>query len=411
MAKAYFTQNKRIGSVGGSVYSVVKGQCIERAKPVSVANPRTDAQMTQRTQFLSAVRFFQRAIQRFFKFAFEGKKSVESDYNVFMRLNAKVGGFLTKAQSDAVSFPIIAPFTISQGSLVAPVYGLDSILHGTSNYSQMVLGSAPEGATAFTTIAQVSANILATYPAYRAGDIITIVSLYSSATGEFWNDLDAVRFVGTGEEIRWDIQQIILDTTNDMTLAEAGLSCSIADGKYILEKEIGPRPVLCGCAVVVSRNEASGLKVSNARISLSPSADSAYNEMRDAAHLEQVLAWWGAQQQAILQGSIATADNQANELKVLYVGDDPEIQLSSIELMQGLTEGSNIVFSGDASRVNLSDFSSDGESNWMWGLKHYDYNKEKVSLEFSVYSNATPGTYKLYYKGQHFVNVLILQRS
>lgn len=402
MAKAYITQSKRIGSVGGETYSVVKGQTIVRGKPVSVANPRTDAQMTQRTQFLSAVRFYQRATQRFFKFAFEGKKSVESDYNAFMRLNAKVGGYLTKAQSDAVSFPIIAPFTISQGSLVAPVYGLDSILHGTSNYSQMVLGSAPEGATAFTTIAQVSENILATYPAYRAGDIITIVSLYSSATGEFWNDLDAVGFVGAGEEIRWDIQQIILDTTNDMTLAEAALSCSIADGKYILEKEIGPRPLLCGCAVVVSRNEASGLKVSNARISLSPSADSAYNEMRDAAHLEQVLAWWGAQQQAILQGSIATPAEPAKKARVNSVDGDYNLPVG-LELEADDSSTMSIGFKSAPVGVTSEDFRVVGFRPTAYTV---EYSPESSRLTITAGATAA-GSAAVYYNNQRIIDITI----
>lgn len=402
MAKAYITQSKRIGSVGGETYSVVKGQTIVRGKPVSVANPRTDAQMTQRTQFLSAVRFYQRATQRFFKFAFEGKKSVESDYNAFMRLNAKVGGYLTKAQSDAVSFPIIAPFTISQGSLVAPVYGLDSILHGTSNYSQMVLGSAPEGAEAFTTIAQVSENILATYPSYRAGDIITIVSLYSSASGEFWNDLDAERFIGTGEEIRWDIQQIIIDTTNDMTLVEASLSCSIADGKYILEKEIGPRPVFCGCAVVVSRNEASGLKVSNARICLSPSAESAYNEMRDAAHLDQVLVWWGAQQQAVLQGSIATPGETTRKARVNSLNGDYSLPVTmSWEPDEG--EDLMIGFASSPVGVTTDDFRVEGLRAEGYSL---NWTPATSILYVEVPANAA-GSVNVYYRNQLIVKANI----
>lgn len=405
MAKAYITQSKRIGSVGGETYSVVNGQTIVRAKPVSVSNPRTDAQMTQRSQFISAVRFFQRATQRFFKFAFESKKSYESDYNAFMRLNAKVGGYITKAQSDAVGFPMIAPFTVSQGSMPSPVYGTDLVLLDTNSHAQMIIATGSTLGAAPTTIAEASALILAEYPQYRNGDIVTLCALFSTATGEFYNDLDAESFKTSGDQVDWKIYQIIIDTTNDAALADSGLSCAIDGGRVVLQATISPINSVAGTICVVSRNEKSGLKVSTCTVALSTTAQNAYDAMRDNAHLQMVLAWWGAQQQAVLQGSIAQEQAQptTRKPKVVSVGGSYELPAT-----QQLPADENIDvelgFSSAPSSVETSDFRVEGLRADTWSLS---FSADSNSL--NVASGATSaGTVDIYYRNQLIIRASII---
>lgn len=403
MAKAYITQSKRIGSVGGETYSVVKGQTIVRAKPVSVSNPRTDAQMSQRTQFLSAVRFYQRATQRFFKFAFEGKKSVESDYNAFMRLNANLGGYLTKAQSDAVGFPMIAPFTVTQGSLPNPTYGLDIALHGDESLAQMFIGNASEGAVAPTTIGQVSELILAAYPNYRAGDIVTMCALYSTVDGDFWNDLDATAFKTSTDEVIWSIYQIILNTSDDTALADAGLQSTIEGGKIYLERVIAPLNSVCGCIVVVSRNDPSGLKVSNSQVSLSPAAMSAYEAMRSDAHRQQVLAWWGAQQQAILQGSIAQPVAPASKPRLITVDGSYELPVALSASAGNLLE-LVLGFNVPPTDITTADFSVVGFQSSKWSLSFIPENGE---LDVTP-AEDVQGSVQLYY-GRQMIGTITVQ--
>lgn len=355
MAKAYITQSKRIGSVGGETYSVVNGQTIVRAKPVSVSNPRTDAQMTQRSQFLSAIRFYQRANQNFFRFAFESKKQIESEYNAFMRLNAKVGGYITKAQGDAVGFPMIAPFILSQGSIPTPVYGVDKYLHGANTNAQLLIATTAGEGDAPTTIAGVSEAILAEYPSYRNGDIITCVTLYSSVTGEFYNDLDAEAFKTSGDNIIWNIYQFIIDTTNTALLSESGLSCAKVDGHLVLERAIGPSNVVAGCAFVVSRNTTSGLAVCTSSVALSVRAMDAYDAMRTNAHREMVLAWWGSQQSAILQGAIAQANLSNDDIKL--IGSIPYLLGLQVGDSAGLTM--YVRFDKEPVGITAADFVTD----------------------------------------------------
>lgn len=358
MAKAYITQSKRIGSVGGETYSVVNGQTIVRAKPVSVANPRTDAQMTQRSQFLSAVRFYQRANQRFFKFAFESKSQVESDYNAFMRLNAKLGGYITKAQGDSIGFPMIAPWIISQGSLNGLRQSVYEDESASKCYLDVVIAPTYSGA-APTTIGALSELILANYSGVQESDIMTLVTIISTAEGSAYvNDLDAENI---NNQISWEVEQFIVDSTDERAISEVmtGVTCVVRSGALVLACDMGSSAVASGCALVQSRNTNKGTVVSTTSIALNEVAEVAYSVLRSRIHRRQVLAWWGAQQQAILQGSIAQASEQPeSSLKVTTVGD------TTPPIPYFLDEGDDtnkvlLTYNGSSESVEITDFKAD----------------------------------------------------
>lgn len=305
MAKSNSFFGLRRGSTKAHTYSVLKGQQITKDRVYGGANPRTKAQMTQRSQFLSAVRFFQRANQNLFRFAFESKRQNESEYNAFMRANAKLGGYITKAQGDAAAFPMVAPFILAQGSLPAPTYGINLVLTDSSNNLQWVIATGKEESEVPGTIGEVSALILASNPSYRAGDIVTAVSLYSSVTGEFYNDLDAEQIAASSDLVEWKVFQFFLDTADTRAISTTGLSIAFSEGKVVLYRGIAPANTIVGGAFIVSRNTSNGVKVSTSSVALSTTSMDAYEAMRSENHLDLVVNWWGAQQDAILQGSIA----------------------------------------------------------------------------------------------------------
>lgn len=300
------TGGKRTGSVGGETYSVSKGQNIVRSKPVTVANPRSDAQMTQRSQFLSAVRFFQRANQRFFRFAFESKKQKESEYNAFMRLNSKLGGYITKAQGDAVGFPMVAPWIITQGSLVGVRQAVYENAETERSFCSVLLSDSYAG-TLPSTIGMVSEILKSTYAEITEGDIITLLTIAATQAGSaFVTDFDAEDITN---ENRWRLGQFIVNSNDSRSLSTvySDMTVAIRNGKLYLDLALGASDCVAAGAVVVSRNVAGGgLKVSSTSLVLNSVAATVYEQMRDESHRQQVLSWWGAQQAAILQGSIAT---------------------------------------------------------------------------------------------------------
>lgn len=311
----------RRGSTKSMTFQVLNGQQITKDRVYGGRNPRSDAQMTQRSQFLSAVRFYERSLRRFFKFAFESKKQTESEYNAFMRLNAKIGPYITKAQGDAVGFPMVAPWMISQGSLQTlpqaiiqdPDLGDEISLLIAKNWD----GDGPY------TIAQLSQLIRAAHPSVLEGDIITIVVIRGTEDGTaFVTDYDATNITNQNE---WIVEQFIINSSDEREIGEvlAQANVSVVDGNLYLVGMVGDTTKVYAGAIVVSRNTAGGLVVSTNTLKLNALATTAYETMRDNAHREQVLAWWGAQQQAILQGSLATPGEQPTPAPGIVVGANP----------------------------------------------------------------------------------------
>lgn len=395
MAKAGFWLRGAHGKLAGStVYQSKSGTVIREIKTPS--NPRTEAQMKQRSQFLAAVRFYQRANQRFFKFAFENKHKGESDYNAFMRLNAGLGAYITKPQSDAAGFPMIGPYTVTQGSLVAPTYGMDMYL--TEDTRAQLVVYKGDGKT-IDTIGKLSALMLETYPEYRVGDIVTFVTLYSSSTGEFYNDLDAESYKISSDRVKWNIIQFILDTEDPRQISEIGLSYAYSDDDVLyVYSALGPMNVIGGCVACVSRNEASGLKVSTSQVSLSIAAEQAYIAMRSKEHLNKVLTWWGASQKAILQGGAIVQPG----LRVTAINGESRVP-KGFQLDAGDSDVYVLTFDGDPLGITDEDFRAEGT-----GVDKFEYAWDYGESNLTVQAlDGASGEVKVYFKRQHILTIHI----
>lgn len=298
MAKGNMLLGRSRGSVGDVTFSVVKGQQVQKARNRQPANPRTLSQSFQRARFAAAVKFYTRGNQALYKFAFENKRSTESDYNAFMRENVKIAPAISKAAFDNYDYPVVAPFIMSKGS-IAPL----TCTEDTNNFNWVTPISAEEADP--TTIGQLS-SLLLENEAFQAGDIITVVTIVSNYNGT----LPSVDATGSGATA-WTIKQFIIDTTSTATIADA-LGMTVGDAgtvKTLISADITGK--VAGFAVIHSRESAQGLKVSTQSLVLSTTAETAFNAEQADAYKQAVAASWKTvgkvdmQPEAILQGSIA----------------------------------------------------------------------------------------------------------
>lgn len=118
MAKNNMLLGYARGKVGDIVFQRRKGEQIIKARNRNPNNPRTWSQQMQRVRMYAPVAFYKKAIENFFRFAFETKKPNETDYNAFMRenLNAFQGPYFTRSQVQQ-KFPVLAPYIMSTGNL------------------------------------------------------------------------------------------------------------------------------------------------------------------------------------------------------------------------------------------------------------------------------------------------------
>lgn len=293
------------GAVGDIVFSRLKGQQVTRARNRQPANPRTSSQMYQRALFTDAVKFFTRGRRNLFQFAFENKKENESDYNAFMRENAKRGVVISKAAFDNYGYPALGNFILSKGTL--PPSNASLISTGMQIEKTIAATTTP----AVATLGDIS-RVFIDGVDYLDGDILTFVTIVV-------NDNTNVPSVdGVGGNTEWVINQIQLDANSTQPLSDYGLTATSLEpqsGNAYVEVhqviETLLQTSIAAGAVIHSRNTANGVRVSTEELALNSVATTAIEAARQRSYIDAVVESWRITQQApvvsesVLQGNIA----------------------------------------------------------------------------------------------------------
>ena len=297
MAKGNMFLSQARGKVGSVVFSVIKGQQVERVYNPSPANPRTNGQQAQRSLLANMTKFYKRGSKNFYKFAFEDKTVRESDFNAFARKNIMNGAYVPREFFDNENYPAIGIYTMTAGSLshnVQVVFNGDYIVidPGTNNLS---------GTAATVTIGQLSAVILANNPGLQEGDLLTFVTADSS--------MDIQQEVGS-DIPTWNITQFYLDPADRSTLASKGFDFMraqrIGEGaeRGILFVQLAGIDRTSFAALCFSRKTENGLKVSTSTLRPSAVAECLAYWLRGEYAKQVAAASWGGNTDAVLEGGL-----------------------------------------------------------------------------------------------------------
>lgn len=157
--------------LAGAVLYQAMGQTRARELASSVANPRTTSQMSQRVKWSNLVNLY-RANQGWMKYAFETKKSNQSDYNKFMSVNVAASQiYLPKSIANAGGC-IVAPFVMTQGSLPSI-----EVTEGNDGWNTNIYLADASTLNSNSTVGEVSQQILAANPGIQAGDQLSFIRL------------------------------------------------------------------------------------------------------------------------------------------------------------------------------------------------------------------------------------------
>lgn len=207
MAKARVSTNPMYtGGAGGYSFYVRQSEQIVRQRKnnsnYGETARRTWAQMERRVKWSNLVNLY-KACRLWMPKAFETKKSNQTDYNVFMQVNAnRATVALTKDQALAGNC-VVAPLQVSRG--VLPSVGLAYNAASSAYVSDIRVSSA---VTSATTIAALSTDIIANNPYFQDGDNIAIIKFINSVSG-YAADPFATTLYG----------EITLDTSDQTTLS------------------------------------------------------------------------------------------------------------------------------------------------------------------------------------------------
>lgn len=305
MSKGSLFFGNASGKLGQVVLSTVKGQQIARAWQPKVANPKTSQQQLQRAKFANSVKFFKRATQNLFKFAYEDKRKNESDYNAFMRHNVVSSAVLDRSVYDNFNYPALADnWLLSYGSL-GEINADNDI--ASKEYVQLLTLPLGTGEIANLTIASASEAFVRNYNAVN-GDFVTLVGVKSDVR---------TLTMDTKYVPEWHIVQFVVDTTNTGKLIE-NLKKQDSYAENFFAKDGGePANIIFsyendGCAwlgIILSRVTANGVKVSTSNLMPNYVAYEIYKNSLALPYRQAALNSWGRSSEPILKGGIAKRTN------------------------------------------------------------------------------------------------------
>ena len=318
--------------LGGTVIYQAMGQTRQRELASEVSNPRTQSQMGQRVKWANLVNLY-RANRTWMKYAYETRKSNQSEYNKFMSLN--VAGsriYLPKNIANAGGC-VVDEYLMTQGSLPSIEF-----VPTTSNVfaSNIIVGL--NAITPSTTIASFSQTVLANNPAIREGDQLSFVRMT-----QMTNASTGVPYVVARE------YEVIINSTNNASLwdylPEAYFTTVGSSGQYLAVSAQAGK--VGGFCMILSRTISGKTYVSSQRVIL-VGMDAYITAWSNSTALQSAIDSYGVQDDAFLSSIYAAQDNQAaTQLAMLgarYEGEDPLYTSWSRFVLASLSADESIEF-------------------------------------------------------------------
>lgn len=384
MAKGNIFMGTLKGRVGASVFYVKQGVQNQIKHQTEVSNPKTSGQCLHRSRFSSAGKFFTHGTQALFKFAFEGKKKGESDFNAFMKANTAFAFPMSKQAIENPQYPMVNEWLVTKGSLVAPLCTVN-LGETSSNVagSYAVIGVAPE---TITTIADLTKAIVDGVN-IKNGDIITFLLIHSFVDAQSYPAINPDILLQP--QYAWNIAQLQLDPLDTTSLESIGVSASVTLGRVVMtysRSYLKDFTSYIGGTIILSRRTTNGLKVSTNRLKVTNNDEyqqriSYVSEfVKTDAYKDAVVTSWQDtpnmqnSTDIILEGALISKSSITAEGNNPIHSNAAQAQATKLTLPFDPREGYFTATDGNATAADAIDAASNGE------LKRYYYNRQARSF-------------------------------
>ena len=287
--------------LGGTVIYQAMGQTRQRELAAEVSNPRTESQMGQRVKWANLVNLY-RANRSWMKYAYETKKSNQSEYNKFMSLNvAKSRIYLTKPVANAGGC-IVDSYIITQGSLPSIEF-----VKTTNDYYRSNIQIAPSVNLQTISVKDFSDTVVELNPAIRYGDQLSFIRMT-----QMTNASTGVPYVVVRE------YEVITDTNNLLPLSnylpmEYITTWGEKESYLAVQTAAGRNG---GFAMILSRTISGKTYVSSQRV-IPVNMESYIGAFSSSAALQAAIDSYGVSVDAFLSSTYASQDKQATTMLAL----------------------------------------------------------------------------------------------
>lgn len=281
IVKNFWLQNQKKKLAGAVIYQAM-GQTRSRELAASVANPRTLAQMEQRTKWANLVNFY-RANAGWMKYAYETKKSNQSEYNKFMSLNVPNARIYIPKSFASQGACIVDAYQMTQGSLASI-----EVQKTTNGWSTNLYFGTTFELPVTATIGEVTRELLLNNPALREGDQLSFIRLTQQTNSNSGVPFVVVRkyeVILNSNDVRpfYDFMPrayIVLNTEG--TVPSLGVDDSGNAGGFllVLSRTISGKTYVSSQSIIVANNSAMIDQYSSA--AAQQAAIDSYGESADA---------------------------------------------------------------------------------------------------------------------------------
>lgn len=360
----FYLRNQK-KKLAGAVYYQAMGQTRSRELRTEISNPRTQAQMEQRTKWANLVNFY-RVNAPWMKYAYETKQRNQSEYNKFMSLNVPNARIYIPKSFASQGACIVDAYQMTQGSLPSI-----EVTYANNKWNSNLYLPADYTLNQLSTVGEVSAALIQQNPALREGDQISFIRLtqqVNSNTGVPFVVVRKYEVILNSNDFRpfydfMPLDYIVQVTAGGTSQIAVNNSGNAGGFLLILSRTISGKTYVSSQDIIVANNSELIDQYSSA--AAKQTAIDSYGESADA-FLTSTTA--GENEQAAVTPSIVgvTVDNVTRNIGAQFypagdLGGAPvRIQLS--QLPQGTLTGAAIRFtkSGNTVPVDLQNTSIEG---------------------------------------------------
>lgn len=245
------------GGAGGYSFYVRGGEQVVRQRRnnsnYGESASRSYAQMIRRIKWGNLVNIF-KCIKSWQPKAYDSKSVGVTDYNMFMKLNVNRATVGTSKQANEQGMAVWEAYQVSNGSLPAINYTLD-----TSGHLYVTDINVTSAILPTMTVGEFAAELIANNPRFKAGDNIAFIIVKNH------------QYIGVEYPYAYsEYYEITLDVTSTKTLADVDVIGALltenAQDKLCMSYpagEGGSGPVIQGIAIIHTRKVSGTLQVSS----------------------------------------------------------------------------------------------------------------------------------------------------
>lgn len=327
IVKNFWLVNQSKKLAGAVIYQAM-GQTRSRELAASVSNPRTVSQMNQRVKWANLVNFY-RINAGWMKFAYETKKSNQSEYNKFMSLNVSNSRIFLPKSLAAQGACVVDSYIMTQGSLASiEVTKLES-----DWITNLFLGAGNVMSDNIT-VGEVSQWLLENNPAIREGDQLSFIrfsQLTSPSTGVPYVVVRKYEVIIKTNDPRpfyefMPADYIMSAEYNDTNVIEVGNSGNAGGFLLVLSRTVGGKTYVSTQSIIVANNDALIAQYSS------------------STALQEAIDSYGESDEPFLTSTTAEEDNQASVPTTLVTAsiDDIEKPFGQLAQLANLAQDATI---------------------------------------------------------------------